>query len=254
MPPSASLAALALLAAVVAWFGVPILLRRLQTARLRALCAARRTIVLTYDDGPGAALSPRLAEILRRHGVRATFFAIGGQAVRRPAVIATLLGDGHEVANHSHDHVNAWRALPWRAVRDIRAGRHVLAGLGGNGGLFRPPYGKSTPATLLYGWRARIRFAYWTVDSRDSWETPRPVAEVLDMVERDGGGVVLMHDFDRAPRGREGHDHQAHVLRLTESLIDHARRHGYAIAPLGEMLLPSLPARPPALAGAGAGT
>ncbi len=34
-------------------------------------------IALTFDDGPNDAATPELLEVLARHGVRATFFAMG---------------------------------------------------------------------------------------------------------------------------------------------------------------------------------
>jgi len=40
-------------------------------------------IALTFDDGPNDAATPELLDVLARHGVRATFFAI-----------ATLYGSG----------------------------------------------------------------------------------------------------------------------------------------------------------------
>lgn len=218
-----------LVAVTLAWFGVPLLLRRAQTLRLMRLCAARRAIVLSYDDGPGGRVTPALCNLLARRGQRATFFAIGRAAGAHPEGIARLLADGHEVGNHTQDHLNAWKSLPWAAPRDIRAGRCSLDRLGVPHGAFRPPFGKMTLASLIEIWRTGQTPAFWTIDSRDSWEDPRPIADVLARIEAQGGGVVLMHDCDRQPRARAGHDHGAHVLALTEAILDLAQHKGFAI-------------------------
>jgi hypothetical protein len=67
------------------------------------------------------------------------------------------------------------------------------------------------------------------VDSRDSWEDPLPIPEVLAQLDTQGGGVVLMHDSDCPPRSRSEHDHEAHVLALTEAILDMAALRGFAI-------------------------
>src|SRR5690348_10834341 len=45
----------------------------------------RRAVALTFDDGPSES-TPRILEILARHGVSATFFLIGANVERLPSV------------------------------------------------------------------------------------------------------------------------------------------------------------------------
>lgn len=218
-----------LLAVSLFWFALPLLARRIGVGHLARVCAARRAIVLTYDDGPGEMVTTAVLDLLARRGARATFFAIGREAVARSGTVDRLIREGHEVGNHTQDHRNAWKSLPWATIRDIRAGRRSLDRLGVPPGPFRPPFGKVTWATLFEVWRSRQSLAFWTVDSRDSWEDPRSIPEVLAMLEAQGGGVVLMHDRDAPPRARPGHDHRQHVLALTEAILDMAALKGFAI-------------------------
>ena len=227
---------LLLLGLLVLWFGLPHLLRRVEERRLARLCAARRAIVLSYDDGPGPALTPRLADLLRHRGVSASFFVIGQRAVARPDLVARLHAEGHEIANHTQAHANAWKVAPWTAPRDLRVGGRSLAGLGLTPLLFRPPYGKTTLATRRAGFAAKQRFAFWTVDSRDSWEEPRPIAAVLAMIRRQGGGVVLMHDCDAPPRLPNPGAHPDHILALTGAIIDLAAAEGFTMLTVGDLL------------------
>lgn len=224
-----------LLAAVVllAWFGLALLHRKIATARLTARCAEARALVLTYDDGPSAAVTPVLADLLARHGARATFFVIGGFAEMHPGLVARLQAEGHEIGSHTQTHSNAWKTTPWGAMRDLVAGRQTLARLGVQTRLFRPPFGKSTLGTLMAG--LGQRFAYWTVDPQDSWDR-RSVAEILAEIDQKGGGVVLMHDFDRPRRGPAPEGHTAYMLELTEALIGHASAKGYRILRFGDLM------------------
>lgn len=223
------------LAALVLWFGLPLLLRRAHERRLAALCAGKRAIVLSYDDGPGHALTPRLADLLQRRGAKATFFVIGQRASQQPELLARLCDGGHEIGNHTQAHGNAWKVAPWAAVRDIRSGQNTLIDLGLRPALFRPPFGKATLATLVFGVAAKLRFAYWTVDTRDSWEEPRSVQQVIAMIRRQQGGVVLMHDCDAPPRSRRPRAHPDHILALTGAIIDLAAEEGFSIVHFGDL-------------------
>src|SRR5215469_11129473 len=63
----------------------------------------RRAVALTFDDGPSES-TPRILEILERHQVPATFFQIGANVERLPAVARSVAEAGHTVGNHSHTH------------------------------------------------------------------------------------------------------------------------------------------------------
>ncbi len=217
------------------WFGVPLAQRRWQVRRLGAFCAVHRVIVLTYDDGPSPEATTALADLLVRRGVAASFFMIGARAVVHPGLVARLLAEGHEIGNHTQSHLNAWKTPPLAPVRDLRAGARTLRHLGVPAGPFRPPYGKITLATLLALWIGRCRTAFWTIDTRDSWEQPRSVAEVLDRIGHQGGGVVLMHDFAFSPRGAANHHHADHVLKMTEAILDFAAAQNFRLLRFGDL-------------------
>ncbi len=221
------------------WFVLPFALRRLESHRLATLCARRKAIVLTYDDGPSPSISPELSELLSARGVPATFFLLGTHAEKHPELVHRLQEDGHEIGSHTHDHSNAWKTTPWYALRDIHKGRWTLKEIiGVPTQLFRPPFGKTTLASLFYGFRHRLRFSYWTVDSRDSWDR-RPVEDVLAMVKAQGGGVVLMHDFSAPRRGPNPAAHHDYVLELTSALIEFADRNGFTCMRFGDLFSPS---------------
>src|SRR5215469_18470833 len=56
---------------------------------------ARRTLALTFDDGPSES-TPAILEILGRYGVSATFFQVGLNVERLPAVARSVREAGHE--------------------------------------------------------------------------------------------------------------------------------------------------------------
>jgi peptidoglycan/xylan/chitin deacetylase (PgdA/CDA1 family) len=215
----------------------PMGVRWLQQRRLARICAERRALVLTYDDGPGTAVTPRLLDLLRLHRANASFFAIGRSATAAPEMLDRAVREGHEVGSHSWEHVHAWKSLPWTAARDVRRGLRTVRKWAGRRALFRPPYGKVTPFTWIAAAASRSRFAWWTLDSGDTWERLPPAEQVVTGVRKRGGGVVLMHDNDRDP------ERAMYVLDLTERLLWVARDEGLSVVTLGDLLADSHAAR-----------
>jgi len=232
---SLSLAVFAGLA--VGWFILPFGMRRHSEARLARLCRAQKAIVLSYDDGPGPGLTLRLLDLLRNRGA-ATFFVLGRSAEANGTVVARAISEGHEVASHSFHHSNAWKVWPGHAARDLAAGIETVRGLGGNENLFRPPYGKLTLATLIDCLIRRQRFGWWTIDSKDPQNSGerRRIEDIIEEISDNGGGVVLMHDFDQAPVSDDGMSHADYVISLTERIIGFAEKNEYRLMKLGDVL------------------
>lgn len=224
----------ALLAITGGFLVLPWLWRRQAEQRLSAACAARRAIVLSYDDGPGQSLTPKLLDLLRSHNARANFFMLGSRAATRPDIVARAVAEGHEVGSHSFSHRNAWKTDPVTLARDFARGRRALAVAGADNRFFRPPYGKMTIAQWLLERQRGTRFAWWSVDSKDSWDR-RPIDAVVREIRARQGGVVLMHDYDDYPAKEAGVSHAEHLLALTAAILETARQDGLQVMTLGEL-------------------
>jgi peptidoglycan/xylan/chitin deacetylase (PgdA/CDA1 family) len=204
-----------------------------QRQALRRRCRAQRAVVLTYDDGPGHVLTPRLLDVLAERGGRATFFALGRRATQMPELLDRIVAEGHEVGCHTYDHSNAWRVPGRDAARDVHAGYEALAPWMAPDGPFRPPFGKVAPATLAAARERGVPVCLWTHDSGDTYRAQPEAATVIDAVVADGGGVILMHDFDRDPPEPERVER---ILELTAGLVEAAHRHGLSVRTAGELL------------------
>jgi len=196
---------------------------------LRKRVSKDRVLVLTYDDGPSAATTPAILELLRRHKAKATFFMLGRSAEQNASVADRIIEEGHDGGCHSDQHLNAWKVDPWSAVADINAGYDKLSSWVAPRGMYRPPYGKMTLPTY---WTIRRRGApvgWWTIDSGDTHSTLPQPNEVVDRFVRDGGGIILMHDLDRSE------DRNNFVLETTALLLDAAERGAFNIKRLSEV-------------------
>lgn len=206
-------------ACVLAWYVLPRAYRMIEVARLRARCRRLRAVCLTYDDGPGDALTHAIMDLIEAHGGHATFLMLGARTDALPELAAEAFERGHEVGSHTHEHLNAWRTSPARAASDIDRGIESIESRTGRPGPFRPPYGRVTLASWIHMLRRGKHPVWWTHDSGDTHrELPSP-QNVVQSLERDGGGVVLMHDFDqhRSP------ERTRYVLEVTRHILEWAR-------------------------------
>src|SRR5690348_4623511 len=63
-----------------------------------------KELVLTFDDGPIAATTPKALDALKAECVRATFFLLGRNTEANPALARRILAEGHTVAHHTYSH------------------------------------------------------------------------------------------------------------------------------------------------------
>jgi peptidoglycan-N-acetylglucosamine deacetylase len=203
--------------------------RQYRMNRVRRDLVKNRILALTYDDGPSPAFTPQLLDLLEGHGARATFFMLGRHAQQHPNIVDRVIKAGHDIGCHSDQHLHAWKALPWEAVADIDAGYEKLSPWIAANAMFRPPYGKMTLPTYLSIRRRGAPVWWWTIDSGDTHQALPTANQVADRLREDGGGIVLMHDLDRAqPRNN-------FVLELTATLLDVAQKESFQIKPLREL-------------------
>lgn len=161
----------------------------------------RREVWLTLDDGPDPEDTPRLLELLAMHGARATFFVIGENAARYPALIQAIADEGHEVAHHTHTHPLAdfWCASPARVARELDDALVGLRAAGVNPTRFRPPAGIKN-FWLASALAARGLTAIgWSARGLELW--PGGPGEVAARVLRGlaPGAILLLHEGPRIP-------------------------------------------------------
>lgn len=193
-------------------------------------------VCLTFDDGPDPASTPTIIEVLRKQGVRATFFVLGRNAEKHPNIIAAIARDGHEIGEHGYSHRHPWKSMPWSYSRDLVAGHEVIDRLLGSDRRrrYRPTFGKVNALTFVFVWLFRKTFAFWNVDPHDYREQSESdiVRNVLNQIrETHGAAIVLLHDGRTAGWGRSAAMTAAAVGPICKELL----REGYRFLTVGEL-------------------
>ncbi|MGL4450382.1 MAG: polysaccharide deacetylase family protein [Sarcina sp.] len=68
--------------------------------------AKKKTVFLTFDDGPDIAKTPKILNILRENNVHATFFVLGSRLQNQTSknILIQTYKSGNAIANHSYSH------------------------------------------------------------------------------------------------------------------------------------------------------
>jgi peptidoglycan-N-acetylglucosamine deacetylase len=188
-------------------------------------------VALTFDDGPDPEATPRLLDLLAAGQARATFFLIGERAARHPAVVRSIVAQGHEVGNHTWHHRNAWFLSPRRTAEEILGGARVLADITGTApALYRPPWGIVNAAGLRTARASGLTTVLWSLQPEGL--RPRSPAEQLGYCRRrlQDGAILDLHDAPGLPGAPE------RLLRLLPDLLALLADRGLAPVPVSALV------------------
>jgi peptidoglycan/xylan/chitin deacetylase (PgdA/CDA1 family) len=154
----------------------------------------QRSLAITFDDGPHPGYTLRLLEILKRRKVKATFFLVGKQAEKYPALVRAIQRDGHEIGNHTFSHVDLTRLSSRDVDTEYRACSDILKSITGiTPKLCRPPGGNFNDEVIQAAMGNGMTTVFWTNDPGDY---ARPTAKVLAeraMANLRNGSILLFH-------------------------------------------------------------
>ena len=183
-------------------------------------------IALTFDDGPAAATTPKLLEILREKNVKATFFMIGKNVAAHPLIAKEVADDGHEIASHSWSHPHLSKMTEAAVTAELQKTEDaLLAATGRTPRYLRPPYGDFSNAQRQWVHeKFGYEFIFWSVDPED-WRKPGVSAVVSRVVSATGSGsIILLHDI------------HADSVSAVPAIIDQLRAKGYKFVTVSALL------------------
>ena len=220
--------------AVFFYLVVPWTYGRCHRVTLKVSTIRKRAVVMSFDDGPGSRLTLPIIETLKEFDVKGTFFLLGRNIAGREAIVKRIATEGHEICSHGFDHLHAWKVWPWKSIRDVQKGwQEIDRVLGVRRGTYpyRPPHGELNVVVLLYLIYKRVPILYWTLDSRDTWAWKKGAPSIESFSKQMiRGGVLLMHDFDRATDNRD-----QYVMDTVELAINVIRSNNLKICTLSQL-------------------
>lgn len=207
-------------------------------ASYNSVKTSRPILALTFDDGPHPEFTPKLLDILRHEGVRATFYVIGRNVETYPEIARRIVAEGHEIANHSWSHPPLTSLGAARLHKEISSTSDVIQRVTGRRPRnMRPPYGAVNDRVRQAMFNEHgLDVIMWSVDPLD-WR--RPGAEVVRRRLVDGaspGGILLAHDI------------HAGTIEAMPGTIRDLKAKGYGFATVSQLLALQEPLGKPAAA------
>ena len=166
-----------------------------------------------------------LLAILKRSGVRCTFFVVGEFAERCPDAVRKICNAGHEIGNHSMRHKDPVKMSYTALLSDISQCNDLLYSLTGVPvALYRAPSGSYNSETVEAAQALGMNAIQWDADSVD-WKDKTPEEIQRRMAEKIGpGSIALFHV------GKEN------TVAALPGIIQTLQDGGYSLVTVSELL------------------
>jgi len=206
------------------------------SGKLKPIYSAEVTtqeIGLTFDISWGEKTPEPILDILKKKGVKATFFLSSPWAVKHEDIVKRMVAEGHEIGSHGNRHVDLNTLSPSEIEKEIKTAHEALTQLTGQEiSLLRPPNGAYDNKLISVAQRLGYKVIQWSVDSLD-WKRPGPEAVVNNVLNglpnghgARPGDIILFHASDSAPD----------TIKALPVVIDQLSAKGYKLVPVGELL------------------
>ena len=163
---------------------------------------ADKSIFLTFDDGPIPIVTPWVLKTLKNFNAKATFFCIGENIIKHPEVFEQLKADGHQVGNHTFNHLKGWITDDKTYFENYLKCQQIT-----QTNLFRPPYGRIERSQIKMikdsnkseNVDQKPKIIMWDVLSGDFDTSLAPEKCLKNVLKHtENGSIVVFHDSLKA--------------------------------------------------------
>lgn len=183
----------------------PRILKQLFSRYTWCFASDKKEIYLTFDDGPIPEITEFVLDQLEKHNAKATFFCIGDNIKKYPAVFHQIINEGHSVGNHTFNHLNGWKSNNTSYIKNIELCENIILSeseklkKSNSSKLFRPPYGKLKKSQSAQLIKKGYKIIMWDVLSADfdtSITKEKCLKNVLENTKE--GSIIVFHDSIKA--------------------------------------------------------
>jgi len=201
-------------------FRTPFFLPLLYSNLLWRVSTNEKKIFLTFDDGPVPGPTEFVLKELERHNAKATFFCIGNNIEKYPAVYQMIIKQGHAVGNHTFNHAKGWSVSDDDYLTDVERCQKLI----GTTKLFRPPYGRAKRSQLKK--LADYRIVMWDVLSYDYSNSVKKETCLKGVIKATRpGSIVVFHDSYKAEKN---------MIYALPRVLDHFKQSGFEFESLSD--------------------
>jgi peptidoglycan-N-acetylglucosamine deacetylase len=190
-------------------------------------------IALTFDDGPNPKYTIELLDLLKRYGVKASFFVVGRKAVQNPEIIKRMHREGHTIGIHHFDHISSWILSPYHLRKQlIMTEKAIRSCTNEKVTFYRPPWGHFNMFTLFLS--KPFKVIMWSHIFGD-WKVEKCKHSLLEKLRTSTakGSILLLHDCGES----FGADEEAprYMLKSLEKFLQESGKQGIRFFTLKEI-------------------
>ena len=183
--------------------------------------ADKKTVALTFDDGPSSKYNAQFLDVLARNKAHATFFMVGTMMNNCQKCVLDTYNSGNEVGSHTYNHMN----IKKNNALDVNANLKQVDDLfykitNDHIKYVRPPYGSYSKENLE---NVNNPLILWNIDTED-WshhDVDYIVNSVMENVQ--DGSIILMHELYETS------------LQALEVLLPRLYAEGYQVVSVSEL-------------------
>ncbi|MFB6732567.1 polysaccharide deacetylase family protein [Bacillus mobilis] len=197
-----------------------------------------KIVALTFDDGPHPVFTPQILDILAKYNAKATFFVAGNKVKRFPAILIREVKEGHEIANHTYNHIYNKNITAAKLTSELNQTDEVIKKITGyKPALYRPVGGLHNDLiinTAIQNGKLVILWS-WHQDPQD-WRSPAASKISKHIIKGvKPGNIILLHDWN----GSEFSE-TSQTVEALENILIHLKNNGYTCVTVSEMLYRSI--------------
>jgi len=160
-----------------------------------------KVLYLTFDDGPVPGPTEFVLDELKKYKAKATFFCIGDNVRKHPAIFEKVVMEGHAIGNHTFNHLKGWSTSLQVYLENIKLCNSQLATHHPQRAtLFRPPYGRITNSQIS-ALRNEYQIVMWDVLTHDYSSTISSHRCLTGSINATRpGSIIVFHDSLKAEK------------------------------------------------------
>jgi len=196
--------------------------------------STQNKIALTFDDGPQDVYTPQILDILKKYGVKATFFLIGKNVEAFPGVAKRIAQEGHCIGNHTYSHPDLVLKTKEHIRLELQKTEEAIYNATGiKPYLFRPPYGADNHWVALEVENLGYVIIQWSVsglNGRNDLQFDKLAQKVITNTKN--GSIILLHDGNRLSNKID----RSQIIKALPIIIETLQQQGYQFVTIPELL------------------
>lgn len=161
----------------------------------------KKTVALTFDDGPSPEYTEQVLNILNKYNIKATFFVVGYRIDKYCPLIKRIVAEGHELGNHTYHHNFLTKITPELQQQEMYKTQLAINNCVGSSYIprwLRSPYGDQNETTLGIAHNLGLNTVLWSLDTNDWRPSSTSKSIVSQATKTNGQDIILMHDATEA--------------------------------------------------------